>query len=126
MSTCSQIGIVLPDNLILSVYCHNDGYLSWVGKKLLDHYTTEEKVMDLMALGALSSLGETPELCFAYGRDRGDQDVGADFSLSREGFIELGISRISEFLYLFKNGQWHWMPRGGKNFRKLTTQTITD
>lgn len=125
MATRSQIGIVLPNEKILSIYCHNNGYLSWVGKRLRDHYTTEGQVMDLISLGDLSSLGEATNLCFAYGRDRGDQGVDATMSATRKEFIELGHSRGVDFSYLFKNGDWYWMPKNGRNFRKLPI-AITD
>ena len=35
MSTRSLIGIQNADNTIEYIYCHHDGYLDWVGKKLI-------------------------------------------------------------------------------------------
>jgi hypothetical protein len=49
--------------------------------------------------------------------------VAATLSTTRKEFIELGREQGAEFFYLFKNGQWHWMPENGRNFRKLTAQT---
>lgn len=42
----------------LGIYCHNDGYLSYNGAMLLDHYATREKVERLFRLGDISSLNE--------------------------------------------------------------------
>lgn len=58
MSTRSRIGIVKADGSVVSIYCHNDGYLSWVGDTLLKHYTDRAKVESLISLGDISSLHE--------------------------------------------------------------------
>jgi len=56
MSTRSRIGVVQEGGRVLSVYCHWDGYPSWVGKKLLEFYNTYEKANELIALGSISIL----------------------------------------------------------------------
>ena len=48
MATRSRIGIELSDGSILSVYHHWDGYPTWLGRILNTHYTTREKVEDLI------------------------------------------------------------------------------
>ena len=40
MSTRSYIGIELPDWKVKSIYVHSDGYISGVGKTLVDNYNT--------------------------------------------------------------------------------------
>ena len=55
MATRSRIGIELSDGSILSVYHHWDGYPTWLGRILNTHYTTREKVEDLIAGGDMSS-----------------------------------------------------------------------
>ena len=65
MATRSRIGIENEDGTVSSVYCHWDGYPSNNGKILVEHYTDREKVKELIALGAISSLKENvapPEL----------------------------------------------------------------
>ena len=59
MSTRCRIAIE-HDGKFESIYCHHDGYLEYVGKKLLKHYNTPERVRELMALGDISSLGNEP------------------------------------------------------------------
>lgn len=42
------------------IYCHNDGYPSYVGEALEAFYNTHEKAERLLALGDLSSIGVEP------------------------------------------------------------------
>ena len=55
MSTRSRIGILLPDDSILSVYHHWDGYPEWLGVCLNQHYNTYEKVTELIDGGDMGS-----------------------------------------------------------------------
>lgn len=57
MATRSTIAIENLDGTVFQVYCHWDGYLTGVGKTLLDHYNTREAVEKLISGGAISSLG---------------------------------------------------------------------
>jgi len=88
MGTRSNIGILEPNGSVTYIYCHWDGYVSHHGPILRDHYTTEEKVRALIALGSISSLGEElgekhdfsgshDGVCNVYGRDRGESDTDA-------------------------------------------------
>ena len=90
MATRSNIAIVNQDKSISSIYCHWDGYPEYVGKLLLNHYTTADIVTELLKLGNLSQLCENvnptethtfaePEegVCVAYGRERGEKDQEA-------------------------------------------------
>ena len=55
MATRSRIGIQLKDNSILSVYHHWDGYPEWLGRILNTHYTSRDKVAELIDGGDMSS-----------------------------------------------------------------------
>ena len=55
MSTRSRIGILLPDDSILSVYHHWDGYPEWLGVTLEEHYNTYEKASELIDGGNMGS-----------------------------------------------------------------------
>ena len=59
MGTRSRIGIELQDHSIVSVYCHYDGYVEYNGKVLKEHYTTREKVSELIDGGSMSCLHTT-------------------------------------------------------------------
>lgn len=89
MSTHCHIGIKNGDH-VRYIYCHFDGYPSYVGKILLNHYNTVEKVNELIDGGDLSSLGEVTKtdlphswvnpvegVCVYYERDRGETDMSA-------------------------------------------------
>ena len=69
MSTRSYIGIELPDGKVKSIYVHSDGYVSGVGKTLVDNYDTFEKAIKLFDFGDCSSLGDNLEDCSFYSRD---------------------------------------------------------
>ena len=75
MSTRSNIGIKRKNGNVEVVYCHNDGYLSYNGKMLLDNYQNLDKVNSLINLGDISSLKEDIESTFFYGRDRKEEDT---------------------------------------------------
>ena len=92
MSTPSFIGVLCKEGIIKFVYCHSDGYPSYLGKMLLEHYNTPELATALVDLGSLSMVRErlapdegethtfdTPVrhgtkggVTTAYHRDRGD------------------------------------------------------
>lgn len=113
MATRSTIAIRNEDGTVTGIYCHWDGYLSNNGRILQENYTTEAAVRELIALGDLSSLGETigskhnfnnaPDSeCNAYGRDRGEKDIDAKTCASWSALInDFG----QEYDYLFVPGK---------------------
>lgn len=111
MSTRARVGIVEPDGSVTSIYTHWDGYPDHHGPILLNHYTTEERVRALLALGDLSSLAENigekhdfnnrPDgVCNAYGRDRGEAGTDARHSASVDDLKNIA----EEYTYLFRPG----------------------
>jgi len=130
MATRSSIAIKNGDKIV-SIYCHWDGYLDGVGETLKQHWTTEEKINQLMELGDLSTLGSeigekhefdnphkfgTPEYqefndkydswCLAYGRDRNEPDTKAKEHFSINGWINNRTNSGCEYMYLFDDGFW--------------------
>jgi calcineurin-like phosphoesterase family protein len=115
MATRSRIGKQLEDGSIKFIYCHWDGYPEHNGVILKEHYTTDAKVDELLALGDLSSLGEeigeqqdfnilsthNDKWCLAYGRDRGEKNVEATTVQSLQEMIE------ENYHYVWNNGKWH-------------------
>lgn len=105
MATRSTLSANLPN--AKSIYCHWDGYPENMLPILNNHYDTDEKVLELLALGDLSSLGERvksnpnefhsfgdplPDVTVAYHRDRGEK---------------LRFSGSSEmYNYIYDNGSW--------------------
>ena len=122
MATRSRIGIENEDGTIECIYCHWDGYPEHTGNILNEHYTSEAKVRELMALGDISyiapEIGEKHSFdkprdgwTVAYGRDRGEGDTESIICKDLEAFIKLG----EDYQYLFtKNKQWKMVSTFGK------------
>jgi len=144
MSTRARIGYLFNNHYneqkVISVYCHSDGYPSYVGKILMEHYNTPEKVTRLLMLGDISMLGTEPvdcpdmwdyqsaiyeaenslpewNVCRTY-KGRGDKDCAARLSSSVKDMIEnLGQA----YSYVFKDGQWYVVELSKKGRVKYTT-----
>lgn len=125
MSTRCLIGKVNYDGTITTVYCHNSGDPASKLPVLTEHYSSPEKVDELLALGNLSILA--PEIgfkhsfdlrfssveeldkmkpyCLFYGRDRGDKDWKA--SIVKEKKLPAWAEGCdAEFVYLFNGAEW--------------------
>lgn len=59
MSTNSTIAVQHLDGTVSTVYCHWDGYLSYNGRLLIDHYNSLEMAEGLVDKGNISLLGDT-------------------------------------------------------------------
>lgn len=128
MSTTSNIGIENNDGSVDSIYCNFDGYLSHVGKILLDHYSPNfeqedcnKKIRDLINLGDISFLapeiGEKHDFndshhphynnwVLSYKRDRGDKDIKAEHYDNVADFLS---KCIDNYIYLLrKDGKWEY------------------
>ena len=116
MSTRSSI-TVKTGNKYHSIYCHFDGYLSHNGKKLLEHYNSQEKAESLVSLGDLSVLDDSnikPKghsfdnkiegYCVYYCRDRGETGVEP---IIRNTYDEIMDKNEQEYNYLYDNDSWY-------------------
>jgi hypothetical protein len=118
MATRSRIAIEYQDGTVRSIYCHWDGYPEHHAPILLEHYTTQEKVESLIALGSISSLSpetEIPEgvshnfenpangIVVAYHRDR-KEPISIKVHGSVNDFVK---SDVEEYGYVFTAaGEW--------------------
>lgn len=123
MSTNSAIGVVV-NGKIRGVYCHWDGYVSGVGKMLLNHYNQAE-TEKLVSMGSISSLEE--EIGFRhsfdhrengwttfYHRDRGE-DLEVHTFDTAEDFVDYFSN---EFAYILgTDGQWYYSTDGEYNWK---------
>lgn len=127
MSTRSFIAKQIGDDEYLTIYCHSNGYLSYNGAMLIDHYNTEEKVDELLKLGDLSCLcqklnpdpmkphsfdyGERQkDVTVAYGRDRGETNIEArTYSMAKLDDPQ----NWTEYVYIFnKDNEWKYFRSG--------------
>jgi len=115
------------------IYCHFDGYPSHNGDILFNHYTDREKVIQLIDLGDISSLGKDigekhdfnkpPDgQVNAYGRDRGEKDTEYQTSESVEEFLD---EADEEYTYLFDEND-EWQCRSEREKLKSLTQQVID
>tara|TARA_B100001109_G_scaffold215118_1_gene184031 strand:- start:401 stop:811 length:411 start_codon:yes stop_codon:yes gene_type:complete len=127
MSTRSYIAIRAardPDNKsqkedIQMVYCHFDGYPSNNGQQLLDYYTTDEKVYDLIGLGDMSSLGRSLSQCEFYGRDRGEFGTNAQTFTCFNAFKKAANDVSYNYLFDCQDEQWYYRSCGDNDFSLL-------
>lgn len=120
MGTRSFIIVPNPKGDYTGIYCHWDGYPEGVGRTLEQHYTSKAKIRKLINLGDISSL--KPEIdpagphsfdepwsgvTVAYGRDRGDNGVGARTRDTLQHLVTIAASMWCEYVYLHFNGVWH-------------------
>lgn len=136
MSTRCRIGIQNKDGTITSIYCHHDGYPSYVGDVLVNHYKDEDKIRKLLELGDLSSLGTEPianpdgwksiselqkpretweqtwqrvhseNACVSY-KTRGEEGVDAQTHKDIKEYQRFSRDCWGEYTYLFKDGTWY-------------------
>jgi len=133
MSTRSLIGIQREDDKFECIYCHSDGYLTYNGAMLLDHYSDKEKVEELLKLGSISILERKLEpnpdmphsfdydkrqddVVVAYTRDRGDK-MEPSFFVSLEEMSDYGWIEYSYFLDLKNN--WKYIKNPDKKIRDV-------
>ena len=102
MATRSRIGIQLKDDSVLSVYHHWDGYPEWLGKQLMEHYNTRDKVTELIDGGDMSvCLTDEGEPSPRYYSQRGE-DCPPRLDKDMEEFFADG----EEYSYIFRNDNW--------------------
>jgi hypothetical protein len=123
MGTRSFIIVPNPKGDYSGIYCHWDGYPEGVGKTLVEHYANKAKIRKLINLGDISSLHPKLEpttdhsfssaqegVTIAYGRDRGERDVGKKTATTLNELVEIATNMWCEFIYLHFNGVWHYLP----------------
>ena len=120
MSTHSKIIMKEKNGIYRSIYCHFDGYPTGVGSVLIKHYNTEDKVRELINLGALSSIGSeigkkidydkmarsgtpAPDQFIAYHRDRGEELEIMKYS----NIHDIMKSFCVEYYYVFDENNWY-------------------
>ncbi len=93
MATRSLIGIENNDGTITHIYCHFDGYVEGVGKVLLQHYRTEDRIREMLSHGDRSSLSE---------------DVASSvYSIKSDAVTSTAWSDAGQdYVYLWRKGHW--------------------
>ena len=102
MGTRSNFAYEQPNGQVIVTYCHWDGYPTYNGQVLNDHYNNHKKAEEIANQGYLSSLRETVALSI---EDRANQDQPFVYS-SIEAYIN-DINSDIEYAYIFTRGQWY-------------------
>ena len=107
MATRSLIGIKLGD-YIKTIYCHWDGYPEGAGQTLVDHYNTPAAIFDLLELGDVSTLAETPAKCVAYHRDRKEPYGMVEArDVDPNELVNVGCDYGVDYVYVYNdNNEW--------------------
>ena len=100
MSTRSRIAVEQEDGTVLSVYCHNDGYVSGVGSELLNMFPNGTDVTDVINY---IKKGDRTTVGMSYKEWR-DEDCPNDTVGSLTDFFEGDIEEYG-YLYTFKK-EW--------------------
>lgn len=106
MGTRSRIA-VKRDEGYESIYCHWDGYPEGVGATLNAFYTDEDKINELIALGDLSTLGDTTsqEDTISYNRWRDEGTISKNSRTLKE-LLDTAVSSFCEYVYVWDDGRW--------------------
>ena len=113
MATHCLIARENRDGSFDAIYVHF-GHPSGIGPLLIQEYTQDTKIAQLLALGALSHLGEeigqkrnfernNPKWCLAYERDRGDDPEPAVHIESVPDLIQYARKRFIAYVFV-----WRW------------------
>ena len=106
MATRSNIMITSDWKNFAAAYCHWDGGLWYVGEVLNKHYNDTDTVLDLVALGDMSSLKETVEET-ATDEQNAYKESGGEVEMKTEE--NLFIANCGEeFLYVWDANAEVW------------------
>ncbi len=124
MGTPSTLIAKLSNGRYISVYANSDGYPSYMGKMLEEHYTSQSKIEQLLALGSLSRVCAecdappghsyaTPakDHSIAFHRDRGEdwEDMAPAFADTLEEILRCDPS--GSYLYMWDGESWRMQAR---------------
>ena len=119
---------------VKSVYCHYDGYPEYVGKILVNHYNTPEKVTKLISMGDISSLeksigkkhdfnmpyNEKEKLGYTtfYHRDRGDE-LRINSNKSIKEYLLDANERWADYVYIYWGTKGDDTPTASKGWEYI-------
>ena len=114
MATRSTISIENTDGTITSVYCHWDGYPSYNGDILQNHYHYD-KLAKLISNGDMSTLHEEIEHCEFY-KDRGEP---VSFGSYNDYYDYLKNCQFEEYNYILRLNKVWYASKGNNSFLEL-------
>jgi hypothetical protein len=106
MATRSLIAIEKEFGVYDASYCHFDGYPDHNGKILIQNYTTEDKVNELLSKGEMSCLRESINKCEFY-TQRGEE-LHVTQNVSYEYLRKKAQDMGCEYIYVFFPAEDVW------------------
>lgn len=135
MGAQCSIGYINNRGEYTTIICSHDGYLEYVGRVLLENYTTQELVDELISFGDLFEIGEV-----IHPKYRKDDESVCYYKYPDDSFICNESDVISwqkyspvisdkviqneEYNYLFKNNKWYWCEYDDKEWKVLNKRCI--
>ena len=104
MVTESTISYTLPDGSIRQVYAQCDEPIAGMRTIILENYTTQEQVVELVELGDISALGK--DIASTVFRERDLNETGKEPHAYPSVAAYLQSSRRREYDFLFQDGEW--------------------
>jgi len=107
--------------LYRTVYGHWDGYLSQVGRILLENYTSSECVLGVIKEGDFSKLGPTIDETIFYSRDKGESYELVSPRVSKS----IADIEKQDYNYLFNGKKWFYF-KEDRILKPLTENRINN
>ena len=109
MSTRFQIAAKLADNRHACIYVHCDGYPSRALKTLSQHYTDQQKIDRLIALGDCLSIAPDIEKCDTFSSRAGEEweDIKPTYGESLEDAADKHRHGDEEYRYFWDGKSWY-------------------
>lgn len=121
MSTRCTVSLYDGNGKYHSVYGHWDGYLSGVGRILLEYYNTLETVTELIEMGNFSSIRPTLNDSVFYTRDRFE-----NYELNKPTmYYNIFDIPVQEYNYLYTGTHWFYYD-DDRYVRTLTDKRIEE
>ena len=110
MGTRSNIVYVDDDQYkgrrVVASYCHYDGYLDHTGRMLFDHYNSQKKAKELVDLGDMRAIKETPELV----RENNSTPNAPKTYRTISSYMYRVDALSIEYIYMWDKNMW-WVAR---------------
>ena len=108
MSTRWQAAAKLSDGRFACIYVHCDGYPSGALNTLSQHYTDQQKIDRLIALGDCLSIAPEIEKCDTFNGRDGEEwdDIKPSYGETLEAAADQHRHGFEEYRYFWDGAQW--------------------
>ncbi len=134
MATRSTIWIQEEDGTFKGIFCNWDGYVSYNGKILDEHYTDTNKIEELISGGSLSVLDKNLNPKEGIIHNKTSRQEGVCLYLHRDfeerkrviytaaSIDEIRESFYQDYNYIFKKNKWYYFEDNKKTLKNLKNE----